>query len=89
MLYYDRWALEAQIEGTQDKMQITQLKVTVGITRSKDYQSVRVEGEATIALEPEDDKRVAVDKARKWLSAILAPAADEELNKIIYGEGGV
>jgi hypothetical protein len=60
-------------------MKITQLVVDYQITRSRDFQSVRMGASATVEIAEGDDKKAAIEKTTRWLANCLNPQADEAL----------
>jgi hypothetical protein len=69
-------------------MKVTQLVVDYQVTRSHDFQSVRLGGAVKLDLSEGDDKRECLEKARRWLARQLNPAAQEELEVILFGPKG-
>jgi hypothetical protein len=69
-------------------MKVTTLTVDYQVTRSREFQSVRLGGSMEIQLGEGDDKREIIEKARKFLANNLNPAAEEELNTLLFGPGG-
>lgn len=60
------------------------------VTRSRDFQSVRLGGAVRLELTEGDDKKECLEKARRWLAGQLNTAAQEELEFILFGpKGGV
>lgn len=64
---------------------MNKLTVEYQVVRSKDYQSVRVGGAVDVEIEAGEDKKVCFEKARTWLSDQCNAAADEELERVLYG----
>lgn len=60
-------------------MKITQLVIDFQVTRSRDFQSVRLGASATVEIAEGDDKKVAIEKTTRWLANTLNPQADEAL----------
>lgn len=60
-------------------MKITQIVIDYQVTRSRDFQSVRLGASATVEIADGDDKKVAVEKTTRWMANILNPQADEAL----------
>ena len=69
-------------------MKVTQIVVDYQITRSRDFQSVRLGGVVTLEIDEGDDKKECFEKARRWLAGQLNPAAQEELEVILFGPKG-
>ena len=69
-------------------MKVTQIVVDYQVTRSRDFQSVRLGGAVTLEIVESDDKKECVEKARRWLAGQLNPAAQEELEVILFGPKG-
>lgn len=63
-------------------MKVTTITVEYAVTRSHDFQSVRLGGTVQIELGEQDDKKECLDKARRWLAGQLNHAADEEIHNI-------
>ena len=63
-------------------MKVTQITVEYAVTRSWDYQSIRLGGNVQIELGEGDDKKECLDKARRWLAGQLNQAADEEIHNL-------
>lgn len=64
-------------------MKITQVVVDYQVTRSRDFQSVRLGASATVQVSEGDDKRIAIENTTLWLAALLNPQADEALSAAI------
>lgn len=60
-------------------MKITQIEVRYDVTRSRDYQSVRLGASATVEIAEGGDKKAAIEKTTLWLATLLNPQADEAL----------
>jgi len=69
-------------------MKVTTLTVDYQVTRSRDYQSVRLGGSVQLELGEGDDKKECLEKARRWLAGQLNAAAEEELGNVLYGPDG-
>lgn len=69
-------------------MKVTTLVVDYQVTRSRDFQSVRLGGSVSLELTDGDDKKECLDKARRWLAGQLNAAAQEELNIVLFGPQG-
>jgi hypothetical protein len=67
------------------KMKVTTLTVDYQVTRSRDFQSVRLGGSVALELTEGDDKKECLEKARRWLAGQLNAAADEELENVLFG----
>ena len=67
-------------------MKMTTMTIEYQVTRSKDFQSVRLGGSVQVELTEADDKKECVEKVRRWLAGQLNDAAQEELEKILYGD---
>ena len=66
-------------------MKVTTITVDYQVTRSHDYQSVRLGGAITLELGEGDDKKECVEKARRWLAGQLNAASQEELENVLFG----
>jgi hypothetical protein len=64
-------------------VKVTQLVVDYQITRSRDFQSVRLGVSATVEMAEGDDKKIAIEKTTRWLANCLNPQADEALSAAI------
>lgn len=69
-------------------MKVTQMVVDYQVTRSRDFQSVRLGGAVKLEIGEGDDKKECLEKARRWLAGQLNPAAQEELEVILFGPKG-
>ena len=69
-------------------MKVTQIVVDYQVTRSRDFQSVRLGGAVTLEIVEGDNNKECVEKARRWLAGQLNPAAQEELEVILFGPKG-
>lgn len=69
-------------------MKVTTLSVDYQVTRSRDFQSVRLGGSVQLEIAEGDDKRECLEKARRWLAGQLNAAAEEELSNVLYGPDG-
>lgn len=67
---------------------LTSLTISYEVARSRDFQSVRCGGSATIELADGENKTEAVDSTRRWLSAQMNYAAQEELETVLFGPKG-
>ncbi|WP_309687541.1 hypothetical protein [Armatimonas sp.] len=67
------------------KMKVTTLTVDYQVTRSRDFQSVRLGGSVQLELGESDDKKECLEKARRWLAGQLNAAAEEELENVLFG----
>jgi hypothetical protein len=68
-------------------MRMTKMTISLEVKRSAQYQSVGCSGSVEVELEEGEDRAAAFDKARRWLSDQVAPAADAELDRVLYGDG--
>jgi hypothetical protein len=66
-------------------MKVSKMTIEYQVTRSRDYQSVRMGGSVEVELEEGEDLKERFDKARKWLSAQVNAAAEDELEIIVFG----
>lgn len=66
-------------------MKLTKMTVELHVTRSQQYQSVKMGAAVEVELE-EGEEAAAFDKARRWLSDQVAPAAQAELDRVLYGD---
>lgn len=66
-------------------MKVTTLTIDYQVTRSRDFQSVRVGGSVQLELAESDDKKECFEKARRWLSGQINTAAEEELERVLFG----
>ena len=66
-------------------MKMTKMTVEYQVTRSRDYQSVRLGGAVEVEMEPGEDKKACFEKARTWLAAQINAAAEEELEHVLFG----
>lgn len=66
-------------------MKVTTLTIDYQVTRSRDFQSVRVGGSVQIELADGEDKKECFEKARRWLAGQINIAAEEELDRVIFG----
>jgi hypothetical protein len=66
-------------------MKVTTLTIDYQVTRSRDFQSVRVGGSVQIELAEGEDKKECFEKARRWLAGQINVAAEEELDRVIFG----
>ena len=69
-------------------MKVTTLTVEYQVTRSRDFQSVRLGGAVSLDIGEGNDKKECLEKARRWLAGQLNPAAQEELEVILFGPKG-
>ena len=70
------------------EMKVTTLTVDYQVTRSRDFQSVRLGGSVQLELGEGDDKKECLEKARRWLAGQLNAASQEELEVILFGPKG-
>lgn len=66
-------------------MKVTTLTIDYQVTRSRDFQSVRVGGSVQLELAEGDDKKECFEKARRWLAGQINIAAEEELENVLFG----
>lgn len=66
-------------------MKVTTLTIDYQVTRSRDFQSVRVGGSVQLELSEGEDKKECFEKARRWLSGQINTAAEEELERVLFG----
>ena len=71
------------------EMKVTEIEVDYQVTRSRDFQSVRLGGSVKLELTEGDDKKECLEKARRWLAGQLNAAAQEELEIVLFGPKGV
>jgi hypothetical protein len=64
-------------------MRVTQIVVDYQVSRSRDYQSVRLGASATVEIAEGDDKRIAIEKTTRWLAVCLNSQADEALQAVL------
>ncbi len=64
-------------------MKITQLVVDYQVTRSRDFQSVRLGASATVEIAEGDDKLQAMKKTTRWIADYLNLQAGEVLDAAI------
>ena len=76
---------ERKIVVKATNMKVTTLTVDYQVTRSRDFQSVRLGGSVALELTEGDDKKECLEKARRWLAGQLNAAADEELENVLFG----
>ncbi len=69
-------------------MKVTEIVVDYQVTRSRDFQSVRLGGAVKLEIVESDDKKECIEKARRWLAGQLNAAAQEELEIILFGPKG-
>ncbi len=69
-------------------MKVTTLTVDYQVTRSRDFQSVRLGGSVALELTESDDKKECREKARRWLAGQLNTASEQELENVIFGPDG-
>lgn len=69
-------------------MKVTEIEIDYQVTRSRDFQSVRLGGSVKMELTESDDKKECVEKARRWLAGQLNDAAQEELENVLFGPKG-
>lgn len=67
-------------------MKVTTLTIDYQVTRSRDFQSVRLGGSVQLELADGEDKKECFEKARRWLANQVNVAAAEELDHVIYGD---
>lgn len=66
-------------------MKVSRMTIEYQVTRSRDYQSVRIGGSVEVELEDGEDLKERFDKARKWLAGQVNAAAEDELESIVFG----
>jgi hypothetical protein len=64
-------------------VKITQIVIDFQVTRSRDFQSVRLGASATVEIAEGDDKKAAIEKTTRWMANILNPQADDALSAAI------
>lgn len=69
-------------------MKVTTITVDYQVTRSRDFQSVRLGGSVALELAETDDKKECLEKARRWLAGQLNAASQQELDNVIFGPDG-
>lgn len=67
-------------------MKVTMLTIDYQVTRSRDFQSVRLGGSVQLEIADGDDKKECFEKARRWLANQVNTAAAEELDHVIFGD---
>jgi len=70
-------------------MKIQTITIEYQITRSRDYQSVRIGGAVTIQLADGEKPGEAFDNAESFLIRKCNSAADTALVQLLFGEKGV
>lgn len=66
-------------------MKVTTITVDYQVTRSRDFQSVRLGGSVSLELIETDDKKECLEKARRWLAGQLNTASEQELDNVLFG----
>jgi hypothetical protein len=66
-------------------MKLTSMTVEYQVTRSRDFQSVRLGGSVQLELADGEDKKECLEKTRRWLAGQLNAAAEEELERVLFG----
>ena len=69
-------------------MKVIEIEVSADVTRSKEYQSVKVGGRVRFQLSEGENKTEAMQKAQDWLLREANRAAQKGLETVIYGPGG-
>jgi hypothetical protein len=64
-------------------VKITQIVIDFQVTRSRDFQSVRLGASATVEIAEGDDKKAAIEKTTRWLAACLNSQADDALQAVL------
>lgn len=64
-------------------MKMTKMTVEYQVTRSRDYQSVRLGGAVEIEIGPDEDKKECFTRTRQWLANQVNAAAEEELENVL------
>ena len=63
------------------------LTIKYEVSRSSQFQSVRVGGEVVMPVPAGTDSTATFHSATKWLARQCNQAAEEQLGAVLYGEG--
>jgi hypothetical protein len=66
-------------------MKVNTITIEYQVTRSRDFQSVKLGGAVSLELADGEDKKECFEKARKWLAGQINTAAEEELEAVLFG----
>ena len=66
-------------------MKVNKMTIEYQVTRSRDYQSVRMGGAVEVEIAEGEELKEGFDKARRWLTNQVNAAAEEELDNILFG----
>ena len=66
-------------------MKVTKMTIEYQVTRSRDFQSVRMGGAVEVEVKDGEDLKENFDKAKRWLTNQVNAAAEEELETIVFG----
>ena len=63
------------------------LTIKYEVSRSRDFQSVRIGGEITMQVPEGADSTATFHNTTKWLARQCNQAAEDQLGAVLYGEG--
>lgn len=66
-------------------MKMNKMTIEYQVTRSRDYQSVRLGAAVEVEIAEGEDRKECFAKARTWLSNQVNAAAEEELENVVFG----
>jgi hypothetical protein len=69
-------------------MKVIEVELSADVTRSKDYQSVKVGARVRFQLAEGENKTEAMQKATDWLIREANRGAQKGLERVLFGPGG-